>query len=67
MEKERDMEGREVDAGGGGDGEGLDLSNFEMSSLAVGLTSTSWIMSAIVQRNRTILWYKQSTVMPERP
>lgn len=42
-EKEREREGREeVDRRGGeGDGEGLDSTSFEMSSLAVGLTRTS--------------------------
>lgn len=65
IEKDREIDGREVDTGGGGDGDGLDFSNLEMSSLAVGLTSTSWIMSAIIQRMGTIVKCKELKVMPE--
>lgn len=51
-EKERETGGRAgIDrTGGDGEDEGLDSSILEMSSLAVGVTRTSWIMDAIMGR-----------------
>lgn len=49
-EKEREKEGIDTVDGGGGEGDGLDFSNLEMSSLAVGLTRACWSMGAMTQR-----------------
>lgn len=49
-EKEREKEGTEAVDGGGGEGDGLDLSSLEISSLAVGLTRACWSMGAMTRR-----------------